>query len=584
MNNSIFNHLSALQGEREVSLPCKGRVGVGLMNRSMPLIRVWTLFTATSCLFAGTDPALKAYTSNLPFAMPELEVPNIPNTRVAITNFGAIGDGNTMNSDAIAAAIHQCAAKGGGVVVIPPGMWLTGPIRLENNIELHLDSGAVILFSKRFEDYPIFARPKSGVKCIPMIYGSNLHDVAITGKGMVDGNGQYWRPVKKEKTTDRQWKQLLASGGAVTPDGKMWWPSKEAMNGQEFLKTLRKVNKKPSPEQSAGAREFLRPVMVELDDCSRVMVDGPTFVNSPAWTLVPTRCEEVVIRNITVNNPWWGQNTDGLDINSCRNLLLYNSVVSAGDDAICLKPARPSDAHAGDPACENIVVADCTVYNGHGGFVIGSESYGRARNISVKNCTFIGTDIGLRFKSAKDRGGVIEKVYVDGIRMKDIANEAILFDMFYDSNSDVETGNDRIPQYRDFYIRNIVCDGASDAIFIRGLADMPVKDIHFENLSIKSQKACFIQDAEGIDINKLRVEMTKGPVWTLGDARDVRLEKISFPRTAELYLKVTGKKCEKIIVEKASVSAANRGLELDKDVRSDAVTVIEGSINSNNQR
>ncbi|HTR81234.1 MAG TPA: glycoside hydrolase family 28 protein, partial [Bacteroidota bacterium] len=165
-----------------------------------------------------------------------------------------------MNTEAIAEAIHRCSAAGGGIVAIPPGMWLTGPIKLESNIELHLDSGAVVLFSKRFEDFPMFARPKSGVKCIPMIYGSGLENIAVTGKGIFDGNGQYWRPVKKEKMTERQWKELVASGGAVTPDGKMWWPSKEAMDGQEYIKNLRKQNKKPAPERYAGAREFLRPV------------------------------------------------------------------------------------------------------------------------------------------------------------------------------------------------------------------------------------------------------------------------------------------------------------------------------------
>ena len=529
-----------------------------------------SLFTAF-VLHAGSDALVKAYSSNLPFQMPEIQLPDIPGNRVSIVEFGAVGDGNTMNSDAIAAAIHACSTKGGGVVVVPPGMWLTGPIRFESNIELHVDSGAVILFSKRFEDYPMFARPKSSVKCVPMIYGSSLENIAITGKGLFDGNGQYWRPVKKEKMTDRQWKQLLASGGAVTPDGKMWWPSKEAMNGQEYLKNLKKVNKKLSPEDYAAAREFLRPVMVAFDNCKRVLFDGPTFANSPAWALVPTSCEDVVIRNITVNNPWWGQNTDGLDINSCRNVLLYSSVVTAGDDGICLKPARLSEMHPGEPACENIVVADCIVYHGHGGFVIGSESYGGARNISVKNCTFVGTDIGLRFKSAKERGGVIEKVYVDGIRMKDIANEAILFDMFYDSNGDVETANDRLPQYRDFHLRNIVCDGASQALFIRGLEDMPVKDIHFENISINSDRACFLQDAEGIDVSGLRVSMKEGPVWTMSRARHIQLSGISFSNDAPVFLKVDGGTSSDIVFSKSDASKAKLDVELGAEVKKESV-------------
>jgi len=540
--------------------------------------RMWTVVFALLVLIAaksrgGTDPSLLAYTSHLPFAMGEVEIPNIPSKQISIAEFGAIGDGTTDNSSAFSAAIRRCAENGGGVVEVPPGLWMTGPIRLESRTELRLDSGAVVIFSRRFEDYPMFARPKSGVKCMPMIYGSSLTDVAITGKGMFDGNGQYWRPVKKEKTTEKQWKQLLASGGAVSPDGKIWWPSKEAMNGQEFIKELRKTAKKPSPALYAGAREFLRPVMLALDDCRRVLLDGPTFANAPGWTLAPTRCEEVVIRNVTVNNPWWGQNTDGLDINSCRDLVLYNSVLSDGDDGICIKPGKPGDGHPGEPACENIVVANCTVYSAHGGFVIGSESYGGARNISVRNCTFVGTDIGLRFKSAKDRGGVIEKVYVDGIRMKDIANEAILFDMSYDNSLETEAGSDLLPQYRDFHIENVACDGASDALVIRGLPEMPVKDIHLKNLSITAARACTIEDAEQIEVVGMRVTMQSGPVWSITNSNSITLRGIVVPSNAEVYAKVSGSKSGQIVVDRRDYPAAGRGIELLDGAAASSVVV-----------
>ena len=539
----------------------------------MQRIIVLSFFTVTSFLYAGTDPAVKAYTSNLPFAMPEIELPDIPSTRIAITDFGAVGDGTTMNTEAFAAAIQHCMAKGGGVVSVPPGMWLTGPIKMESNIELHLDSGAVILFSKRFEDYPMFKRNKTAVKCIPMIFGSNLQDVAITGKGLIDGNGQSWRPVKKEKMTNRQWKEFLESGGAVSSDGKTWWPSKEALNGEDYLKELKKNNKKPLPEQIAAAREYLRPVMVALDDCKRVLFDGPTFTNAPGWTLAPTRCEQVVVRNVTVNNPWWGQNTDAIDINSCRNFLLYNSVMSVGDDAICLKPGQPSDSHAGDPSCENIVVADCIVYSGHGGFVIGSGSYGGARNISVKNCTFIGTDIGLRFKSAIDRGGVIEKVYVDGIRMKDIVNEAIFFDMFYDQNNDNDPTVTRIPEFRDFQIQNVVCDGASGAIFVRGLPEMPLKNIRLSDIVINSATGCLLQDAEHIEMNNVRLSFPNGPAFTVNNADSIQLKNISFPADAKLFLKASGNKTKSISISGTDLSKMKEAVDLDPEVKKDEIII-----------
>lgn len=532
-----------------------------------------SFFMLTTSVFAGTDPVVKAYMSNLPFAMPEIELPNIPSLRISIADFGAVGDGCTMNTDAIAAAIQQCAAKGGGVVTVPPGMWLTGPIKLESKIELHLDSGAVILFSKRFEDYPMFKRSKAAVKCMPMIFGSNLQDVAITGRGLFDGNGQHWRPVKKEKMTSRQWKELLESGGAVASDGKTWWPSKEALNGEDYLKDLKQNSKKPTPEQIAGAREFLRPVMVALDDCKRVLFDGPTFMNAPGWTLAPTRCEEVVVRNVAVNNPWWGQNTDAIDINSCRNFLLYNSVMSVGDDAICVKPGKMSDLESGQPACENIVVADCIVYNGHGGFVIGSESYGGARNISVKNCTFIGTDIGLRFKSAGDRGGVVEKVYVDGIRMKDIVNEAILFDMFYDQNNDNDPNVKRTPEFRDFQISNIVCDGASGAITVRGLAEMPVKNIRFNTIVINSTAGCVLQDAEQIEMDNIRLSFLTGAAYTVNNADSIQLKHISFPPEAKLFLKASGNKTKSISISETDLSKMKQAVDSDPEVKKDEIII-----------
>ena len=452
-------------------------------------------------------------------------------------------------------------------------MWLTGPIKLESGIELHLDSGAVILFSNRFEDYPMFKRAKGTVKCTPMIYGSGLHDVAITGRGLLDGNGQYWRPVKKEKLTDRQWQQLLASGGAVSSDGNTWWPSREALHGLEYLKGLLKDNKEPSPEQIAGAREFLRPVMVALDDCKRVLFDGPTFTNAPGWTLAPTRCEGVVLRHIDVENPWWGQNTDALDINSCRNFLLYQSVMSVGDDAICVKPGRTSDLNPGTPACENIVVADCIVYRGHGGFVIGSESFGGARNISVRNCTFIGTDIGLRFKSAGDRGGVVEKVYVDGIRMKDIVNEAILFDMFYDQNNDNDPLLKRTPEFRDFQIQNIVCDGASGAITVRGLPEMPVRNIRFSGIAISSATGCLMHDAEHIEMDNVRLSFTNGAAFVLNNADSVQLKNISFPPAAKLFLKASGNRTKSISISGTDLSKTNHALDLDPNVKKDEILI-----------
>jgi len=516
---------------------------------------------------AALEQDIKAYTSNLPFSMPQIQLPQIPANQVNIADFGAVADGHTMNTKAINDAIQACAKKGGGTVIIPPGMWLTGPIGLESNIELRIDAGALVFFSPRFEDYPM---PAKGGRVTSPIHGQGLTNIAITGRGTFNGNGQYWRPIKKEKLTARQWKDLVEWGGVVTPDGKMWWPSKEAMNGEEYLKNLRKVSKRPTPEEVSGAREFLRPTMLDLYGCNKVLIDGPTFTNTPGWALHPSECENVVIRNTSVINNWWGQNTDAADIGSCRNVLFYNNVLDAGDDGICMKSSPNKNREF---ALENIVIADCIVYHGHGGFVIGSNTDGGMRNISVKNCTFIGTDIGLRFKSARDRGGKVENIYIDGIRMKDIATSAILFDMFYEGNADFDPAKAKIPYFRNFDIRNIVCDGAKDALFVRGLAEAPIQGISLKNISITSDQAMKMEDADGFTLSNVWLNFKTGPVLSVNNARNVQLEQLTTASPATLFVRASGAKTENIRVQRNDVAKAKKDMELGKDVRQGAVVI-----------
>jgi len=512
-----------------------------------------------------SDQEIKAYTANLPFSMPEVKTPVFPATRVSIADFGAVADGETMNTKAINEAIQACAKRGGGTVVIPPGMWLTGPIEFVSNLNLQVEAGAVVFFSPNFEDYPM---PAKGNRVTSPIHGQGLTNIAITGNGVFNGNGQHWRPVKKEKLTERQWKQLVASGGVVTPDGKMWWPSKEAMNGESYLKNLRTTKKNPTPEEVAGAREFLRPTMVDFSDCKNVLIDGPTFTNTPGWALHPTDCENVIIRNTTVVNNWWGQNTDAADISACRNVLFYRNVLDAGDDGICMKS---SVSKKREFALENVVIADCIVYHGHGGFVIGSNTDGGMRNISVKNCTFIGTDIGLRFKSARDRGGKVEKIFIDGIRMKDIATSAILFDLFYDGNGDNDPNKARTPYFREFDIKNVVCDGAADAVFVRGLSDAPIRSVSLKNISITSQRGMTMEDADGFSLSNVRLNFKSGPVLSAKNVKNIQLDQIITSSRPEVFVKASGQRTENIRMRKADASKAKKDFDLAPEVKAGAV-------------
>jgi hypothetical protein len=525
---------------------------------------------------------IASYLRNLPFPGPDIRLPVFPDHTVSIVDYGAVGDGQRMNTDAFSRAIDACVKAGGGTVLVPRGLWLTGPIRLKSNVNLHVVQGGVVLFSKRFEDYPLIAEfggASRRYRCVPPVSAYREENVAITGKGMFNGQGEAWRPVKREKLTAGQWKDLVGSGGAVTPDGKMWYPSHEAMEGEGLLKTLN-AKKGKTVEEFARAREFLRPVMVQMVDCRAILIDGPTFVNSPSFHIQPVQCENIIIRNVTVRTEWWAQNGDGIDLSSCRNVLLVNCVVDAGDDALCIKPGTISKRQKPGPACENIVIADCIVYHGHGGFVIGSESYGGARNIAVENCTFHGTDVGLRFKSARGRGGIIEKIFIEGITMTAIAREAILFDMFYDASSGVASGvgadngtDPLLPEFRDCSMRNIFCSGAACAISIVGLEGMPVKNILIENVAIRADRGMTCVDAEGITMNNVRLIPTAGPMIALNRTRGLTLSGCAVAAGTDTVLSVEGGTSGDIRLMGIDLGGRKNAMVLGPGVQPDAVSI-----------
>ena len=365
--------------------------------------------------------------------MPIVSEPAFPAYMVSITDFGAVNDGQTLNTKAIADAINEVAGKGGGKVVIPRGLWLTGPIILKSNINLHIEDGALVIFSSDKDLYPLIETSFEGnntFRCISPIYGKELENIAITGRGVFDGAGEGWRPVKKEKMTESQWRNLIRSGGVTSKDGKIWYPSESSLEGQN-LSEMNVPTKHTNQADFIKIKDFLRPVMVSLVNCKKILIDGPVFQNSPAWCLHPLMCEDLTIRNVTVKNPWYSQNGDGLDIESCKNTLVYNSNFDVGDDAICIKSGKDEDGRKRARPTENLVINNCIVYHGHGGVTIGSEMSGGVKNVSVSACTFIGTDVGIRFKSNRGRGGVVENIYFSDINMINVPTQAISFNMYY---------------------------------------------------------------------------------------------------------------------------------------------------------
>ncbi|WP_223829551.1 glycoside hydrolase family 28 protein [Paenibacillus arenilitoris] len=474
------------------------------------------------------------------------EMPTFPEKRYSILEFGAVGDGATMNTEAVNRAIETCSSEGGGTVVIPPGIWLTGPIRLQSGVNLHAQQGALVLFSRNFDDYPLIPTSYEGirtVRCMSNLYGENLTDVAITGEGIFDGSGDAWRPVKRMKMTEHQWKALTSSGGVTDPTGRMWWPTEKAMQGASTAKRLLAEGERRT-EAFEEARDFLRPALLQLDRCTRVLLDGPTFQNSPSWCLHPWLCEHVTVRNVHVKNPWYSQNGDGLDLDSCRYVDVSDSRFDVGDDAICIKSGKDADGRELGVPCQDIVIRGCVVYHGHGGFVIGSEMSGGVRNVSISDCLFIGTDSGLRFKSARGRGGVVEKIRIRNIRMTGIPKAAITFSMFYGHGGAdrpaAEEVSAKTPAFRDFQIEHIRCIGAHRAIELKGLPEMPVENIRFEHIDIKATKGISLENARDVRFADVSVTPMEGPLFSLQACSDIRIERTKRPAAGQLYMEAGG--------------------------------------------
>ncbi|GIW76555.1 MAG: glycoside hydrolase [Phycisphaerae bacterium] len=431
-----------------------------------------------------------------------------------ITEYGAIADGEVLCTEAINRAIEACAEAGGGRVVIPPGTYLTGPIHLRSHVELHLCKGSIILFTTDYDEYPLVITNYEGletIRCISPIWGEELQNVSITGDGIIDGQGEAWRPVKRFKMTDEQWNELLARGGVVD-EHNLWWPTEQALAGQKLVHELQNSGKPLRVEDYEPARHYLRPNMVKLTRCRNVVIDGPTFRNSAAWEVHLLFCENVVIRNSKFLNPWYSSNGDGLDIDSCRNVRIEHSHFDCGDDAICIKSGKNEEGRRRGFPCENIIVDNCTVDHGHGGVTIGSEMSGGVRNVRVTNCIFRGTDIGLRFKTTRGRGGVVENVEISNVAMHNIKHEAISINMYYWVTTPVpEPRSERTPQFRQFTFRNITCDGAERALEIRGLPEMPVENMLFENMRIQARSGMLISDATDITLSRIRLTIDNFP-------------------------------------------------------------------------
>ena len=459
---------------------------------------MWALLSLVAFSCGSEDKRLHTLYSDLPFNMDEVQLPSIPKYEVKLSDFGAVGDGVTLNTGAFQNAIGVLESMGGGKLIVPDGIWFTGPIGLESHIELHLEDNAIIVFSTDQDLYPIIDTNFEGLdvrRCLSPIHAENATDIAITGKGVIDGNGAAWREVKRRKVGDDIWNPLVKSGGILSEDGSVWYPDEGYMKARLTAGSLNYPD--PSLDENE-IKTFLRPVLVSLRECDRILLEGVSFQNSPCWNLHPLWCKNLTIKDIVVRNPHYSANGDGIDIDGCENVILTGSSFDVGDDAICIKSGKDEDGRRHAKTCRNLIIDNCTVYHGHGGFVIGSEMSGGVENILVQNCRFLGTDVGLRFKSTRGRGGLVKDIWCRNIFMKDIVSYGVIFNLYYagvaasdmskDAKEDLQPVDETTPEFRDVHFSDIVCSGAKQAIYLNGLPELPISNVSFENCIFNAEK------------------------------------------------------------------------------------------------
>ncbi|MEZ0484208.1 glycoside hydrolase family 28 protein [Fibrella aquatica] len=515
--------------------------------------------------------------------LPRIVQPTFRADTLTIQAFGAKSDGITLNTNAINKAILSCSQRGGGVVLVSAGLWLTGPIELKSNVNLHLKKAATLLFTTDKSQYALvegYYEGKKAARNQSPISGINLENIAITGQGILDGNGDAWRAVHKSQLTEGEWKAKLAKGGVLKDDGKTWYPSEQFKKASVENRSMLLTDGK-KPQDFADMKDVLRPNLLVLTNCKKVLLEGITCQNSAAWCLHPLMCQDLTLRNLTVKNPDYAHNGDGMDIESCKNFLIEGCTLDVGDDAICIKSGKDEEGRKRGMPTENGIIRNNNVYNGHGGFVVGSEMSGGARYIFVSNCTFMGTDKGLRFKSVRGRGGIVEHIYAKDIFMKDIAQEAIFFDMYYfvkfatdGQRDDRPVLNEGTPIFRNMKFENIVCHGAKKGVFIRGLPEMAVSNIALSNLVLQADKGVELIDASGISLDHVQLATTStNPVILAENSRDLTFNTIQYNAATSLLFAIKGERSQAIRVMNTNLSSAQKRAEFSDGASENQLTL-----------
>lgn len=411
-------------------------------------------------------------------ALTAAALPGVFNVR----DFGAAGDGATVETAAFGRAVAAAVAAGGGTVFVPPGRYLTGTIELKSHVTLEVSGGATILGSENPDDYPATKSVWGDDRemMAPLIYAADAENITVTGRGTIDGQGAIW------------WKRVRLNNPGKHPSGP-----------------LTDADRIEAAKLSRG-----RPHLFRVIRCQDVVIEHVNLRNSAEWHVHPMLCENVRVDGITISAPaTMAHNTDGINPESCRNVQIVNCRIDTGDDCVTLKSGRDELGRRTGRPDENITIANCVMMHGHGGVTIGSEMSGGVRNVVVTNCVFQETDIGIRIKSQRGRGGVVEGISVSNVVMLDVPSPFTIT-TFYQGNDqpgDVHAVDAGTPRYRDFHFNAITARGAKSAGSITGLREMPIENITFTDVQIEAQTGFTVTNARDIVFRDVRINTAKGP-------------------------------------------------------------------------
>lgn len=426
---------------------------------------------------------------SVPDILARIKAPSFPSRDIDVSTFGAVGDGRTDNTAAFRAAVSACVSAGGGRVVVPAGTFVTGAIELKSRVNLHLaDPETTIRFTRDLTKYPVVSTRFEGIECFnysPLVYAYQQQDIAVTGRGTLDGNSdcEHWWP----------WKGHTNCGWSAGQ------PNQDADRTRLLDMAERGV---PVSERRFGPGHYLRPNFIEPYRSRNILVEGVTLKNPPMWQVHPVLCTNVTVRDLTIIAS--GPNTDGCDPESCRDVLIRNCSFDTGDDCIAIKSGRNADGRRLHAPSENIVIQDCRMKNGHGGITIGSEISGGVRNVFAERCRLDSPqlDFAIRIKDNAMRGGLIEDIYARDLDIGQVARAVATIDFYYE---EADKGP-FTPTVRHVVLERLNCRHAAYALYLRGFTRAPIDDVRLVDCDFEGvEKGSLVEHASNVDVRNVRV-------------------------------------------------------------------------------